>query len=175
MSMLSFAPAALFAFCMIFAALSDLTSMRIPNRCVLLLLGGFALAAPLAGMGWQTFFANHLPIAAITLAVGFVMFAAGWVGAGDVKLMSATALWLGFPDSLNYLLLASVMGGAFALMLLAARRLALPDSLAQVNWINRLHSPKSGLPYGIALGPVGLYAFSQSPWMAYAAENIPIG
>ena len=46
------------------------------------------------------------------------------IGGGDAKLAAATALWLGFEGLGDYLLVASIFGGALTLAILAARDVA---------------------------------------------------
>ena len=54
----------------------------------------------------------------------------GWIGGGDAKLAAATALWFGFDHLLDYLLYASLFGGALTLVLLQFRQWPLPSPLA---------------------------------------------
>ena len=64
---------------------------------------------PLADIGM------HVGAALAVLVVTFVFFARGWIGGGDAKLAAATALWLGFDQLLNYLIIASLLGGILTL------------------------------------------------------------
>ena len=73
--------------------------------------------------------------AALVLVVAFVFFAQGWIGGGDAKLAAATALWFGFDYLLDYLIYASLFGGALTLLLLQFRKLPLPARLAHQDWI----------------------------------------
>lgn len=151
----------IFPLCMAFAAISDLTSMRISNRLVLGLACGFIVAALLANLSMQDF-AWHLGVGFAVLIVAFTFFALGWIGGGDAKLAAATALWLGAPTVLPYLVYGALLGGALTLVLLTARRFPLPQPLAAVSWIDRLHDQRTGIPYGIALSVAGLLTFSGS-------------
>lgn len=160
--MLSSLALLLFPLLMAFAASTDLLTMRISNRIVLLLVAGFAIAAlvaqlplPLIGM--------HLLAAGIVLAGAFACFAFGWIGGGDAKLAAATALWLGFGLTLPYLVYAALLGGGLTLLILAVRRWPLPAGLERVKWIDRLHDSRSGVPYGIALAAAGIIVYADSP------------
>lgn len=151
----------IFPFFMAFAASSDLLTMRISNKLVMLLVASFFVLAfilqmPLAEMGM------HLACAAVVLLVGFTFFAFGWIGGGDAKLAAATTLWLGFGLALPFLIYAALLGGALTLLVLALRRYPLPSFLARLSWLDRLHDPKSGVPYGIALAIAGLLTYSSS-------------
>ena len=95
---------------MAFAASSDLFTMTISNRVSLALIAGFAAMAFMSGMSAGELLA-HVEAAALVLVVSFVFFARGWIGGGDAKLASATALWFGFDHLLAYLLYASIFGG----------------------------------------------------------------
>ncbi|MBW0003133.1 MAG: prepilin peptidase [Hyphomicrobiales bacterium] len=140
---------------MAFAAAYDLTTMTIPNRLTaavaLAFIGAVALCRlPVTEVAW------HLSAGVVVLAVTFAMFAAGWMGGGDAKLAAGVALWLGFADLLDYLLLASILGGVLTVGLLVARRFPLPTMLARLPWVLRLHAPETGIPYGIALALAAL-------------------
>lgn len=151
-----------FPLLMAFAASSDLLTMRISNRLVLLLVAAFALIALPAGLPLQTL-GLHLAAAALVLAVAFAFFAFGWIGGGDAKLAAATALWVGFPLLVHYLVYAALLGGALTLLILTARRWPLPVPLMNVPWVGRLHDGKAGIPYGIALAAAGLLVYPQTP------------
>ncbi len=69
------------------------------------------------------------------LVVAFGCFAMGWVGGGDAKVAAAAALWFGFGHLLNYLLYASLFGGALTLLLLQFRQWPLPYALAGQTWL----------------------------------------
>jgi prepilin peptidase CpaA len=159
----------LFPAAMAFAAVSDLLNMTIPNRVSLLLAAGFFLAAflvgmPLAQVGW------HVAAGMLVLAVTFGLFAAGWIGGGDAKFAAATALWLGFPLLIEYFLVASLFGGVMTLALLRARAWPLPNALAGTRWIERLHAPDTGIPYGIALAAGGLVIYPYAPFLKALAS-----
>ncbi|HEV7293178.1 MAG TPA: prepilin peptidase [Devosia sp.] len=150
-----------FPLAMAFAASSDLLTMRISNKLVLLLTGAFLLLALLVGMPLQQL-AMHLACAFVVLAAGFALFALRVIGGGDAKLAAATTLWLGFGLTLPYLVYAGLLGGVLTLAILALRGLPLTPFLARYRWLERLHDRKSGVPYGIALAIAGLLTYSQS-------------
>jgi prepilin peptidase CpaA len=151
----------LFPFLMAFAASSDLLTMRISNRVVILLAAIFCAAALLIEMP-PAEFGMHVVAALVVLLCAFGMFTAGWIGGGDAKLAAATSLWLGFGLTLPYLLDASVLGGLMTVGILMLRRWPLPGFLVRITWLHRLHDPRSGVPYGIALAIAGLLTYSDS-------------
>jgi len=154
----------LFPALMAFAASSDLITMTISNRVSLVLIGAFFVLAimwsmPLAEIG------THVGAAAAVLVVSFIFYARGWIGGGDAKLAAATALWLGFDQLPNYLIVASLFGGLLTLVILRFRAMPLPSLLADQEWAKRLHRVDTGVPYGIALAFAALTIYPDTPWM----------
>lgn len=151
----------IFPLLMIFAASSDLLTMRISNVLVLILVVGFFVLAAIVQMPLEVM-ATHIGCAAVVLVVAFTFFAFGWIGGGDAKLAAATTLWLGFGLMLPYLVYSGLLGGALTLFILAVRRWPLPAALQRVAWVDRLHDRSEGVPYGIALAAAGLLVYSDT-------------
>jgi len=147
----------------------DLASYTIPNRLQLALVAAFVVFVLVTGMapaplGW------HLLAGLLGLSVGFTLFALGFIGGGDVKLFAVVALWLGFDrDLINYMLIASLLGGALTLGLLVLRRLPLPARLTRHSWLLRLHDERAGIPYGVALAAGAFYILPQTEIFRLAA------
>lgn len=153
-----------FVAAIIWAGLMDLVTMKIRNELILFLLAAYAALAPLAGfgvadIGWAA------AIAAGVLAASFTCFAMGWIGGGDAKLAAVVALWLGADLVLPYVLYTAVFGGVLTLAILQFRTMALPPQCVTIGWINRLHAPTSGVPYGVAIASAALVVFLQTPWV----------
>jgi prepilin peptidase CpaA len=154
----------LFPALMAFAASSDLLTMTISNRLSLALAGGFFLLTLMTGMSLPAI-GLHLAAAAVVLVITFACFSQGWIGGGDAKLAAATVLWFGFDHVLDYLIYASLFGGALTLLIVIFRRLHLPEVLARQKWIARLHETGGGVPYGIALAAAALVVYPSTSWM----------
>jgi prepilin peptidase CpaA len=154
----------LFPALMAFAASSDLLTMTISNRLSLALAGGFFLLITVTGMSLYAV-GMHLAAATVVLVVAFAFFSQGWIGGGDAKLAAATALWFGFDHLLDYLIYASLFGGALTLAIIQFRKIPLPAMLARQNWILRLHEIDGGIPYGIALAAAALAVYPKTGWM----------
>lgn len=154
----------LFPMLMAFAASSDLLTMTISNRVSLLLIAGFLVLALASGMG-LTAIGLHMAAGAVVLVVAFTCFAMGWMGGGDAKMASAIALWFGFTHLLEFLIYASLFGGALTLLLLEFRRWPLPYALNGQAWLLRLHHQDTGIPYGIALAIGALVVYPGTPWI----------
>ena len=158
---------AMFPVAMAYAAASDLLTMTISNRLTLGLVAGFVVLAPLTGMDWRTF-GMHWAAGGAVLTLAFFCFAMGWIGGGDAKLGAAIALWLGWSSAIEFIGIASLLGGALTLILLAFRRSVVPVFIIRQPWVQRLHDDKAGVPYGIALAIAGLATYPHSIWMRVA-------
>jgi prepilin peptidase CpaA len=154
----------LFPTIMAFAASSDLLTMTISNRVSIILVAGFFALAFMTGMATAEVL-SHVGAATLVLIVSFGFFTRGWIGGGDAKLAAATAIWLGFGYLLNYLVYASLLGGALTLLLIEFRLLPLPGLLAGQFWAQRLHRQGGDVPYGIALAGAALLVYPDTPWM----------
>lgn len=154
----------LFPALMAFAAASDLFTMTISNRVSLALIAGFLALAVLGGMGLHDML-MHIAAGAAVLVVAFACFAMGWVGGGDAKVVACVALWFGFDHLLEYLVYASLFGGALTLLLIQFRQWPLPYALAGQAWLSRLHDRKAGIPYGIALALGALMVYPETEWI----------
>ena len=154
----------LFPAMMAFAASSDLFTMTIANRVSLILVAGFFLLAVLIGMSGAVML-SHVGAAAAVLVVAFVFFTRGWIGGGDAKLAAAAVLWLGLGHLADYLIYASLLGGALTLLLIQFRALPMPHLLVGRDWAERLHARDGGVPYGIALAAAALLVYPQTEWM----------
>ena len=88
---------------MIVAAMTDVTSYRIPNWltaliAVLFFPMAWATGMPVAEFGW------HIAAGLILFVMGYLMFAVGIFGGGDAKLMAAAGLWFGTEADLALLI-----------------------------------------------------------------------
>jgi prepilin peptidase CpaA len=134
---------------LLYAAGTDVACRRIPNwvSLAIALLGTarivLALTEP-AGSGLQA--AVDLLAAAAVFAAGAGLFALGWFGGGDVKLMAAGTLWLGAAHAGAFLLATVLAGGVLALAFVIA--MAVGRSARG--------SGRASLPYGVAIAAGGI-------------------
>ena len=148
----------IFPVLMAYAASSDLLTMRIANWLVILVVLAYLGLAFIVHIPWEQI--GWAAVAAVAvLVVAFAFFAFGWIGGGDAKLVSATAMWVGTSVMLQYLIYAALLGGALTLIILAFRRYPMPAWLLRHKWVDRLHDTKSGVPYGIALALAAILVY----------------
>ncbi len=107
-------------------------------------------------------FGLHVSCGLAMLALTFAMFQLGWVGGGDAKLASASALWLGWENLLDYGVVASIGGGVLTVAIIALRWNDMPGRLLSIPFMARLAEKDAGVPYGIALALAGLLLYPHS-------------
>ena len=149
---------------MAFAASSDFFTMKISNRISLILVAGFMTLALATGMPGAEIL-DHVGACGVVLGITFVFFLCGWVGGGDAKLAACTALWLGWGHLFDYVVYASLLGGALTLAVIQYRNFVMPRLLIGKRWAERLHEPGGGVPYGIALAAAALLIYPSTIWM----------
>ncbi len=154
---LSLFAALIFPGLMALAASLDLLTMTIPNPITAVLALAYFVLATLCLPSQAVL--SDVSCGVTILVMTFALFSAGWIGGGDAKLAAATALWMGWSSVFDYGIAASIAGGLLTLGLLTARARPLPAFLREFPGIHRLHDPKTGVPYGIALAAAGLIEY----------------
>jgi prepilin peptidase CpaA len=152
-----------FAGLVIGAAVKDLATFTIPNWISIALAAAFVPAALAAGVPLPSIGISFaVGLAALVAAIG--MFALGWIGGGDAKLMAAAALWVGLPGIAPFALYTGLAGGALALALMGLRSAWIrPVAEAGPAWARRLATPGESAPYGVAIAAGALAAFALHP------------
>jgi prepilin peptidase CpaA len=139
-----------FAAMLLWAAGEDVRRLTIENWVSLSIVGLYpihVLASPVP-VNWLM----SVTIAAGTFAVGFALFARKLFGGGDVKLLTATALWAGPSLFPSFIFLMSIAGGVIAGVMLLNRWRAAP---AGGDETGRKAGP-AVMPYGVAIAVGGL-------------------
>lgn len=161
----------IFPLIVIAAGISDLVSFRIPNIFSAILAAVFIPFALVAGLSAGDI-GVHFGLAALVLLVGFFLFSAGLLGAGDAKLLAASALWIGGSDLTLYLLIVSLAGGILALAILMWRRTPMPPWVLKIGWINQIYVPAQkgrDVPYAVAMAVALLWVLPGLEIMELAA------
>ena len=146
------------AIALLIAAITDLRSRRIANRLNL----AIALGAPLFwwanGLALWPDIALQFACALATFAVLSILFALRAMGGGDVKLLTALALWIAPPLFLNLVVMMALLGGLL--------------TLGFGLWhLMRRQRDKLSIPYGVAIALAGLWVIGTS----YLPAGLPAG
>ncbi len=147
------------AIALLFAAFTDLKSRRIANW----LNGAIALAAPLfwiaSGLDLWPGVAIQFGVAIATFAICAGMFAIGWMGGGDVKLLVALALWIPPAAFLKLLVIMALAGGVLTVIL--------------GGWhVIRRRKDRITIPYGVAIAFGGLWVISTDELARAGAQTL---
>jgi prepilin peptidase CpaA len=147
------------AIALLIAAITDLRRRQIDNWLTL----GIAAGAPLfwwaSGISFMPDIAWQLGLAALTFAILFAMFALRVMGGGDVKLLTALALWIAPLWFMRLVIVMSIVGGVLTLVM----------------WIHHRSAKRTdrlAIPYGVAIACAGLWAlFAQHRALFHLPAN----
>lgn len=161
-----------FVFLVLFGALSDLSSFRIPNWISYALVALFLLQSIVFWSSTPTVqvLAYQVPAFVVNLAIGLLVFivclvfwARGYIGGGDAKYLVATSLWMGPVGVIQFMVLVS---GLSLLMALALKTSANWGFLVHEGklpvFVKRLYAKfeDNKLPFGF---PIGIAALIMMP------------
>lgn len=152
------ASAVIFGACLA-AAWTDVLRRRIPNRLILLL----ALGAPLLVVGGHMptgAFAGALALSLGLLLLGSRLFARGWIGGADVKLICALTLWFPPGQGVWFVCLALMFGGVLALIVLGLQLAVRRDLISVGVTQRRLLLDTLSVPYGVSIGAAAAVQFA---------------
>ena len=140
------------AIALLVAAFTDIRSRQISNKLNL----AIAVAAPVfwwsAGLSLWPDIAIQLSVAVAAFAVLAGMFALGLMGGGDVKLLTALALWIEPNAFVQLIIIMALAGGVLTVVMGAWHFL-------------RRQKERLAIPYGVAIAFGGLWvlAFNYLP------------
>jgi len=152
---------------MIWAVISDIRFFILSNKLCLsvaLLYPIFIASAYLAGTPLPLdYIAWSIGISLAIFAFLVALFALGYIGGGDVKLIPAIALWAGPAYTLKFLLITTICGGAVALAILKyIKKYSFSDKSSEkinfsVSKSAESENEENSIPYGIGIAVGGLY------------------
>ena len=142
---------------LLIAAATDIVRRRIPNWTVLALVGLYVIAGVL-GVAPSTWLSS-LAAAAIVLVVTYALYHFGVFGAGDAKLFSAVALFMGLSNLASFALLTVLVGGLMALGVLVLHP---KRAMRGLTAAGRAEGGGRGIPYGVAIALGGIAAGAAS-------------
>jgi prepilin peptidase CpaA len=138
------------------AGFTDLRTRKIGNW----LTGAIALVAPLfwwaSGLTLWPGVAEQVGVALIAFAALAGLFALRAMGGGDVKLLTALALWIEPASFLKLIIVMALLGGVLTIVFGA--------------WhITRRRKDRLSIPYGLAIACAGLWVLSTHYWPPVSA------
>jgi prepilin peptidase CpaA len=144
------------AIALLIAGFTDWRSRKIGNW----LTGAIALGAPLfwwaSGLPLWPGVAEQVGVALLVFAVLAGLFALRAMGGGDVKLLTALALWIDPASFLKLIIVMALLGGVLTLVLGA--------------WhITRRRKDRLSIPYGLAIASAGIWVLSTNYWPPVSA------
>lgn len=150
------------AIALLIAAVTDLRSRKIGNW----LNGAIALGAPLFwwanGLSLWPEVAMQLGIALAAFVVLAGLFAMRAMGGGDVKLLTALALWIKPGWFLELVVVMALLGGIL--------------TIAFAAWhMMRARKERLTIPYGVAIASAGLWVLSAHYWPTAASATGALG
>jgi prepilin peptidase CpaA len=148
---------AAFALLLVAAGWQDLRTMRIGNGLSVSIVASFVLWSGMGlVLGQLSLIDLGLAVAcaAAVFALGVAGFAAGAMGGGDVKLLTAASLFAGPAYQLDFLTITALAGGVLAIATLAGAPIGPVE--ASIGSVVRTRF-RVGLPYGPAIAAGGLW------------------
>lgn len=135
------------ALALLYGAATDIKSRTIANW----LNASIALAAPIfwwaSGMALWPDIAIQLGLAVVTFAILAGLFAINMMGGGDVKLLTALALWFVPSHFLELIVVMAIAGGILTIIMGA--------------WhVMRRQRERLAIPYGVAIAFAGLWVLT---------------
>jgi prepilin peptidase CpaA len=135
------------ALALVFAAASDIHRRKIGNG----LNAAIALGAPFfwwaSGMALWPDVAWQLGFAVLAFAIFVGMFAAKLMGGGDVKLLTALALWIEPLAFMQLLVIMALVGGLLAALVFTIK-------------VMRKRKARPSVPYGVAIAAGALWVLA---------------
>ncbi len=140
------------AIALLVAAFTDIRSRTISNWLNLAIAAGSPLFWFASGLSLWPGVAMQLGVALACFAVCAILFALRQMGGGDVKLLTALALWIEPTGFLRLIVLMALIGGALTIVI-------------GVWHVMRRRTERLAIPYGLAISSAGLWVL--------AAQYIP--
>ena len=151
----------LLAIALLYAAATDIRRRQIDNW----LTAGIALTAPLfwwaSGLSLWPGVAIQLGVATGVFALLAGLFALRMMGGGDVKLLTALAMWIVPADFLKLVIVMAIFGGALTVIV--------------GGWhVIRRERDRIAIPYGVAIAIGGLWVLG-TQYLPQAGQQMGMG
>ena len=149
------------AIALLVAAFTDMRRRQIDNW----LNGSIVIAAPLywwsSGLSLYPGVAIQLGVAVAAFAVLAILFAFKMMGGGDVKLLTALALWIEPTMFLKLLVIMALVGGLLTIVM-------------GIIHLMKRQRDKLAVPYGVAIAVGGLWVLG-THYLPLAGQSAGVG
>lgn len=141
------------------AAITDIRRRQIDNWLNAAIAAGAPLFWWASGLALWPGVALQLGLAVVTFFVLAGLFALKAMGGGDVKLLTALALWMPALLFLKLLVIMALAGGVL--------------TITMGMWhITRRQKDKLKVPYGIAIATAGIWIITTTDWSALHTVSV---
>ena len=146
----------------LYAAVSDVRALRIPNWTVLTVLALFAVSVPFTV---EAALVSALIGGAVLFVITLLLFFLRVFGGGDAKMIAALGLWLGVSGLATFLLVMSLVGAFLAMLAVVLQKSGYAQKLVnkwklEKGWLVALGRGESVVPYGVAIAAGSVWAFA---------------
>jgi prepilin peptidase CpaA len=135
---------------LLIAAATDVTQLRIPNWISVAILVLFLVFAAISGLPPNEVL-SHVFAAFAVLAGGIILFSWGKLGGGDVKILSAVSLCVGWEGLFRFVLAVSLLGAVVTLAVIVLRTRFLAATIQSTGYRPAMLDTGAGAPYAIAI------------------------
>ncbi len=137
------------------AAYSDVKGMQIPNMYSAIILGVFVVCFAVMTLGGKEWIFYPLTAHLISFGIVFAFtagcFALKLIGAGDSKLASAYAAWMGIQGLLPFLFYMALVGGLLGAFAIIVKKYKPFKNPKPDSWIGQVQGGANKVPYGVAI------------------------
>ena len=146
------------------SAWSDWRGMTIPNKYSAIIIGAFFVAylsnlALSGGIQYVSYLKINVTAAGIMFAISFLLFVTKVMGAGDSKLATAIALWVGLKGLAPLLVGMALVGALLSLATIVLRKKIIWAKAPEGSWVAQAQAGRNAVPYGIAIVAGAFFAF----------------
>ncbi len=139
---------------LVYALWRDTIEFRIPNWISVVIILAYVVEAALTGRALHNWLWDA-SMATVVLLIGYALYSISGFGAGDVKLMTAVALFVTVDHFLSFVLGTMLLGGVVSLVILTANYVKdiVPVGGRYSTWLDRY---RAFMPYGVAIAIAGI-------------------
>lgn len=162
MTTLSLALGSAALLCVLAAAAWDVWRFEIPDTLSIVIV---ALAIPFGFLQPDFAWLSHIAAPVLVFGFGLLAFSRGWLGGGDVKVLTATAAWTGLAGLPVQWAVVALAGGLLTVVLIGLRAV-LARGGRDTGHLPRIAQKDAPLPYAVAIA-AGTFWWA---WLVYAGR-----